>query len=145
MSADPCAALIPDGQYRATYIGYEHGRPYGEQRWFAQFKITELGEHVGNVVTRFYNVPRGPYLARTSNLSMDFVDLIGRRPPTRGLTPDRFLKGCDVLVQTATVKHRIEGRRRIELPWDCWYSKIDRLIRITAGSPPCGLGSRRGV
>lgn len=29
------------------------------------------------------------------------------------------------------------GESRIERPENCWWSKIDRLIRITAGSPPC--------
>ena len=70
-------------------------------------------------------------------LFLDYVALIGARPPSKGLQPADSLKGCEVLVATATVKHRIQGRRRVELPEDCWYSKIDRLVKITAGSPPC--------
>ena len=42
-----------------------------------------------------------------------------------------------MLAEVVTVKHRIEGKRRIEIPEALWYSKIDRFIRITAGSPPC--------
>jgi hypothetical protein len=140
MSTDPCSTRVPDGSYRAAYVACEDGKPHGVPRWFVHFKITEPGEHFGLVLIRFYNVPRGAFLARTHNLWIDYQTLIGGRPPPQGLTPEAFLKGCEILVKTKTVKHRVEGRKRIELPEDCWYSKIDRLIRITAGSPPCMPG-----
>lgn len=63
--------------------------------------------------------------------------IIGTRPPSRGLTPYDFLDGCEVLAEVTTVKHRTEGRKRILVRDDCHYSKINRLIRITAGCPPC--------
>ena len=137
MRRDPCSVRVPDGQYRAMYVDCESGSPYGGPRLFAWFKITEPGEFMGLEIPRFYNTPRRPFLPRTHNLWKDYVALIQSRPPTRGLTLDHFLKGCEVLVATATVKRQSEGGRWIELPEDCWYSKIDRLIRITAGSPPC--------
>jgi hypothetical protein len=141
MTVDPYPPRIPDAQYRAVYLHYEEGRPYGQPRWFAHFQITEPGEQQGVNLTRFYNVPKGRFLPRSHNLFLDFVAVFERRPPTQGVTPDLF-KGCEFLVETATVKHQIQGRRRIELPEDCWYSKIDRLIRLTAGSPPFPSGRR---
>jgi hypothetical protein len=137
MSADPYATRVPDGQYRATFEGWEKNIAYGSVRWFGHFRITEPGEYFGLPLLRFWNEPRGPFLPRSHNLYLDFVALIGTRPPSQGLKPSDFLKGCEVLVETVTVRHQTQGRRRIELPEDCWYSKIDRLIRITAGSPPC--------
>ncbi len=132
--ADPYANLIPEARYRAVYLRYEKGKPYGQERWFAWFQITEHGEFFGLNLVRFYNVPRRPYLARTHNLFHDYVAATGSRPPAKGLTPD-FLKGCEVLVEVTHVRNRIVGRRRIEQPEDCWYSKIDGIVRLTAGSP----------
>ena len=137
MSADPYSTRVPDGQYRAGFIKWEKGTPYGARRWFGHFQINEPGEYFGLPIRRFWNEPQGPFLPRSHNLALDFMAVIGARPPSKGLKPSDFLKGCEVLVETATVRHQSQGRRRIELPEGCWYSKIDRLIRITAGSPPC--------
>lgn len=130
---------VPDGQYRAVFDHVEQGVVGGQRKLFGHFRITEEGPHHGKTLVRFWNEPRGKFLPRTHNLYKDFVALIRRRPPSSGLKPEDFLKGCEVLVETSTVK-RASGRRGMEIqPEDCWYSKIDRLIRITAGCPPCGL------
>ena len=144
MKGDPYSTLVPDGRYSAAFVGLEKGVVYGQRRWFGYFQITDLGPYHGCTLVRFWNEPRSRFLPRTHNLSLDFVALIGRRPPSSGLKPDAFLKGCEVLVEVLTVKHRSDGHRKVLLPEDLWYSKIDRLIRITAGVPPCGLsrGSR---
>ena len=111
MSADPYSTLVPDGQYRAVYLGYEKATPYGQPRWIARFRIIEPGPYMGLGLLRFYNVPKGRFLPRSHNLSLDYVNLMRRRPPTTGLTPDQY-KGCEVLVKTTTVKHRLEGGKR---------------------------------
>ena len=112
--------------------------------WFGHFQITEEGPHHGLPLLRFWNQPRKDFLPRSHNLFLDYVQLGGGRLPPGRLTPDKFLKGCEVLVEVVTVKSQRKGRRQIKLTEALWYSKIDRLIRITAGSPPCGLlgGSR---
>jgi hypothetical protein len=137
MIADPYATRIPDGQYRAAFITLETGFAFGSRRWFGHFKITEHGKFFELPLLRVWNEPRGAFLPRSHNLALDFMAVIGTRPPSQGLEPSDFLKGCEVLVETATVRHQTQGRRRVELPEDCRYSKIDRLIRLTAGSPPC--------
>ncbi len=141
MSTDPYRTRVPDGQYRVAFDKCETGSAYGGPRWFVWFRITEPGPFVGLPILRFYNVPKRSWLPRTHNLARDYVDLIGRHPPSR-LVPKDFLKGCEVLAAVVTVKHQTQGKKRVELPEDCWYSKIDRLIRITAGSPPCGSQAR---
>ena len=130
---------VPDGQYRATLVRIETGIVYGQRRLFGYFQITEEGPHQGKTLVRFWNEPRGNFLPRSHNLYRDFVTLIGRRPPSSGLKPEDFLKGCEILVQVVTVKKGSDGRRMRIQPEDCWYSKIERPIRITAGCPPCGL------
>jgi hypothetical protein len=137
MSTDPYATRIPDGQYQAAFVRLEKGFAFGSPRWFGHFKITEHGEFFGLALLRVWNEPRGAFLPRSHNLALDFMAVTGTRPPSKGLKPSDFLKGCEVLVETATVRHQTRGRQRVELPEDCWYSKIDRLIRLTAGSPPC--------
>ena len=112
---------------------------HGSRRWFVHFQITEPGEHFGERILRFYNAPRGPYVPQSHNLALDYMSLIGRRPSAR-LKPADFLKGCEVLALVVTVKRNAKCKG--DLPQACHYSKIDRLIRITAGRPPCTLGSR---
>ena len=146
MSADPYQTRVPDGQYRVAFEKCEKGIAYGAPRWFVWFRITEPGPHIGLSILRFYNVPKRPWLPRTHNLWLDYEALIGPRPPS-GLRPVDFLKGCEVLAEVVVVKHQRRGKKRVELHSDAWYSKIDRLIRITAGSPPVGTriaGGSRG-
>jgi hypothetical protein len=132
---DPYMTRVPNGQYRVGYLGFEKGVAYGQERWFAWFKITEEGAHFGKPIRRFYNAPTRSFIARSSNLAIDFLSLIELRPPSR-FTPDDFLKGAEVLAEVVTVREANDGRRKIGLREEAGYSKIDRLIRITAGCPP---------
>jgi hypothetical protein len=145
VNTNPYSTRVPDGQYRAMFTKCETNIAYGSVRWFGHFQITEPGEFSGLPLLRFWNEPRRTFLPRSHNLALDFMAVIGTRPPSQGLKPSDFLKGCEVLVETATVRHQTQGRRRIEVPEDCRYSKIDRLIRLTAGSPPCMLSRGAGT
>ncbi len=139
VNADPMETLVPQGRYRMSYLGHDEGNSYGRPVWFVRFQITEPGGYEGRVVLRFYNIPKGARLARSSNLAIDFINLTGLRPPAT-LTPDWFLKGCEVLGKVVTVRERVDGRRRIQRPETLHYSKVDELLKITAGSPPCMAG-----
>ena len=141
--SDPYRTRVSDGQYRVAYVKCENGVAYGVPRWFVAFTITEEGPNFGIPILRFYNVPRGSFLPRSHNLSIDFMSLMGRRPP-RNLKPEMLLKGCEVLAEVVTVRHQTRGSRRVELPEGCWYSKISRFIRITAGSSPLGIRAPGG-
>ena len=136
-SPHPYETHIPEGEYQVALIRCETGNVYGSARWFGHFQIVEDGQFFGLPIFRFWNRPKGKFIARTSNLAIDFMNVAGRRPPSTGLTPEKFLKGCQVLAHVVTVRHRNEERQRVELPEACWYSKIDRIIKLTAGRPPC--------
>jgi hypothetical protein len=133
---DPYTTRVPDGQYRVGYLGFEQGVAYGQERWFAWFKITEEGPHFGKPIIRFYKAPTRSWTARSSNLALDFMRLIGLRHPSR-FTPDDFLKGTEALAEVKGVREANDGRRKIVVKEEAGYSKISRLIRITAGAPPC--------
>lgn len=135
MNRDPTSTLIPEGQYGVIFRECESGIAFGTRRYFAHFSISEPGEFMGLPLIRFYNEPRGRILPRSHNLSLDFTTLFERRPP-RNLKPEDFLKGCEVLAQVVTVRHRVAGRRRIQLADELHYSRIDALLRVTAGWPP---------
>ena len=135
-TSNPQETLVPDGQYRVAYVQWERFNSYGDKKYSVTCTITEEGESFGLPIYRYYNEPTKAWIPRSHNLWLDYTALIPARPP-RSFTPDLFLKGCEVLAETATVKHQIRGRRRIEIPQALWYSKIDRFIRITSGSPPC--------
>ena len=136
MSVDPYSTRVPDGQYRVAFDKFEKGCAFGSKRWFGHFRITEEGEYFELPLLRFWNEPSGAFLPRSHNLALDFMAVVRTRPPSRGLKPSDFLKGCEVLAEVTTVRHQSQGRNRIETPEACRYSKIDHLIRILAGSPP---------
>jgi hypothetical protein len=136
-AAHPYETIVPEGKYEVAFIRCEEGTAYREKRWFGHFEIVDLGnQHHGKPVLRFWNIPKGR-VARTSNLFRDYVAVTNRRPPMQGIKPDKFLKGCIVEVEVVTVEHRNEGRQRIKFPESCHYSKINRILRRTAGTPPC--------
>ena len=137
MIDDPFNTLVPEDEYEVALIRCDRAVAYGSQRWFGHFKFVEPGEFFELPILRVWNCPKRNVLARSSNLALDYMNVVCRRPPSTGLTPDQFLKNCTVLAQVVTVKHRTEGRRRIEAPEPCWYSKIARIIKLTAGTPPC--------
>ena len=131
--------LMPEGRYRMAYIKHEDGNAYGRRVWFVWFQIMEPGEYEGLLILRFYNQPAGGRLARSSSLAMDFMALTGLRPPAN-LSPDYFLKGCEVLGRVVSVTERVDGARRIQRPEELHYSKVAELLKITACSPPCLQG-----
>jgi hypothetical protein len=133
---DPFTTRIPDGQVRVVFEHREDGYAFGSPRWFCWFRISEEGTHQGLPLLRIYNVPRGARIPRSHNLAIDYMALIGRRPPAK-LRPERFLRDCEVLARVVTVRERVTDRGRVKLPEACWYSRVDELITITAGCPPC--------
>ena len=135
MSEDPRDTLVPEGNYLVVFEKCEQARAFGSVRLFVHFRITE-GPEQGKLLLRAYNPPaRGKSLARSSNLFLDYSALIGRRPPKK-LRPSDFLAGCEVKARVVTVARRQDANGRWEeTPEGIHYSKIDRLIEITAGWP----------
>ena len=142
MPDDPRETLVPEGDYLVVFERCEQGRVYGSERLFDHIRITS-GLEEGKLLLRVYNPPaRGKPLARSSNLFLDYSALIGRKPPTK-LRPADFLDGCEVKARVVTVGRRQDANGRWEeTPEGIHYSKIDRLIEITAGWPPGVAPSR---
>jgi hypothetical protein len=136
---DPFETLVPEGSYEVGLVRWEQGLAFGSSlRWYGHFKITQLGEHFGKALLRVWPAPKAR-VARSSNIGLDYMAVVGRRPPARGLKPHVFLSDCVVRVKVVTVK---TNSRREKLPKECWYSKIDAITGLLEGTPPC-LGRGR--
>lgn len=128
------ATRVEPGQHEVALEWVDKVRTYNSDRFFGYFRIVG-GEHAGKYLLRVWNGQK-KVLARSSNLSLDYMNVTGRRPPSTGLTPTKFLKGIVVLAEVAWVKESGHRRNRIELPEPLWYSKIDRIIGSATQGPP---------
>lgn len=132
---DRYGVLLPDGAELSVSL-YRVDRDYvfGRQEAFGLFRIVE-GPQVGATILRFWPLPeKGRPLGRGSNLVRDFIAVTLRRPPGKMLRPESFLLGCIVRVRTTVVTHDL---RRREVPEAARYSRIDEILRLEAGTPPC--------
>jgi hypothetical protein len=119
----PYSTHVPDGFYSVRYLKFEVGTAFETVRWFGHFRITDLGEYHDLPLLRVWNKPRGKFLARSHNLSRDYMSVVGTLPPANGLKPEDFLADREVLARVATVSDQINGRKRIRLSEPCHYSK----------------------
>ena len=132
---DPYGTLVTPGKYRVFFRGTDSGYVYGSERLFCWFTISPDEKGDGQPLLRIYNTLRRPFVPRSHNIFLDYWALTGRRPPPT-VKPAHFLEGCEVLAQVVTVHGNQKGRRGAA-PIGPPYSKIDGLIKITAGTPPC--------
>ena len=134
MSDWPTETLVPPGDYRVAWDTREREGLFRRKVDYCHLKITEPGEHFGKRLLRVYNVHSGPRpLPRTHNMRRDYVNLTGRRPPSRGLKPEDFLKGREMLARVRTV---VRDFRQRPIPLADQYSVIDEFIEYTAGQGP---------
>jgi len=143
---DLYALLLPDeGEYRMVYHRCERGEVvYGSEArvvLFATFKLTDA-PHTGRSLIRYYNAPRGPRLPRSSSLYRDFLEVTGRRPPSRPFSLSWAFGDCEILARVKTVKDRPARGGRIPMKPVEFYSKVDALLRIVSGRPPVLRGVR---
>ncbi len=139
---DPYGTLVKAGEYRCFFRGVEIGRVYGTERLFCWFTISPDEKGGDKPLLRIYNALRRPFVPRSHNIFLDYWALTGRRPPPT-VKPQDYLEGCEVLARVVTVHENQKGRRGVT-PSGPPYSKIDGLIKITAGTPPC-LRNRRSL
>lgn len=139
----PYELLMPPGQYRCIYVGSDFGYAYGRRREFCRFKIAldEDERYVGKTLVRFYNPWTTPFVPRTHNMFKDYYALIGLIPPGN-VRPEQFLSNCEVLAEVVTVhdKQSTDPKRRRQGEGGPPYSRIDALLKITVGCPPCLQG-----
>ena len=132
---DPYGTLVKPGEYCCVYVGDDRGYAFGSERLFCWFRISPYQEGAEKFLVRFYNVFRRSFVPRSHNISLDYWALTGRRPPAT-VKPRDYLEGCEVLAKVVTVSGDQKARRGSK-PTGPPYSKIDGLIKITAGTPPC--------
>lgn len=129
---DPKPLLPDDRTYEVSCLRYEKYRYVGGgYKLYVIFEIVDLGsEHHGKRLFKVYNVYQPP--RRGSDLFKDLERLYGKRASkgTR-LSPALFLNKI-LTIKLRTVKENYKGT---ELPEFQWYSVIDQIIGIAAGSP----------
>ena len=135
---DPYGTLVEPGEYRVFYRGWETGYAYGALRTFCWFTIAEDQEGSEKPLIRVYNAITKPFVPRSHNIARDFYAVTGRRAPST-VKPDDFLLGCELLAQVETVhaKGSRGGRTASQRNQGPPYSKVDALLAVTAGFPPC--------
>ena len=141
---NPLDTLVPEGEYVLSFVSEELGTNFGRTVWFVTLEIAE-GEHQGKRVLRFYNAPRkGSFLARSTSLSQDFMEMTGLRPPSEGFKPSQLLHGVQVAARIVTVSDRPPNKRdkqsldrekrkaptRIKLPPAQHYSRVDSIHAV---------------
>lgn len=142
---DAFAAPIPEGLYHVAFVSEERGSAFGRGVLFVRFRIID-GPHTGRELIRFYNVPRGGYLARSSGLYRDFLAVLGRRPPSDGFPPSWAFGECVLAARVVTVADRPgPGGKRVPMDESERYSKIDALVSLVSGSSPALRGSGRAA
>ena len=129
----------------------------GAARWFVYFRVIDGEPYAGRTILGSYNPPSGPFLSRNHALYADWLAIVGR--PLRSL-PRRytarsllgaFLRGVVVTASTRQVGRMRPDPRRDPRTWldladddPRRYSVIDRLISLSAGTPPVLDRRRRG-
>ena len=133
-------ALLPDGDYMATFIKQEivSLRMFkGATRLFAHFEIIDNPRATPSRIYGAWPISstsqggkRRLSVGRRSNLYIMLCRVYGLR-----VRPDRIsfqaLRGCVLKIKTRTVKKNIRQR---EYPECLWYSVVDDIIGIEAGS-----------
>jgi hypothetical protein len=138
---DPYTTLLPDGaEVVVALVRLERMVYFREPRDCGIFKIVE-GPYAGKRIVRFWKLPlRGSIPGRSSSLALDWIAVTQRRPPRRPFGPRTFLDGCLVLARTIVVE---TNRRNRTVPEAARYSRIDEILSLVAGTPPCMRGGSR--
>ncbi len=127
--------LVPEGEYKLTYVEHFTQKVKGTGKLKINFSITESA-YAGLILPAYYRVKltgppgkfgsfkasaQGEYYEQVCDL---FPELIGGRSDR--ISPQR-LKGKVVLGEVVTVKKKWNGKERKP---HTQYSKIDRMIKL---------------
>jgi hypothetical protein len=125
--------LIPDKSiHNVSYVRHEKGRySGGGEKLYVVFEIQDFGEHFGKRLFKAYNLYSPP--KRSSDLFKDLERLYGKRV-SKGmrLPPLTLFRGKVLTIKVRTVK---KNYKQTEVPQYQWYSVVDQIIGIAAGSP----------
>ncbi len=128
---------VPSGRYLAAYLGATKFNFKGTDRWAVTFSIVQPGDHFGVLLNLYLYYPRsGRRSTKGSQWRMAYETATERKAP-RDLvrhSPEWFLSGCEFEVRVIDVKTNSHGVVR---PKHLVSSKIEAILRRTAGTPPC--------
>jgi hypothetical protein len=133
---DAYSTLVHDGEYEVAFASADRFEMWRRPVWSLLFVMLN-GDAVGRPILGFLNVP--PKDRRPTPgwaFSCMYTVATGRRPP-HGLArwnPERFLAGCAFNARVRVVKRDSNGAPR---PESASYSRVQALLKLTAGCPPC--------
>jgi len=125
--------LIPNGTYEAQCIKYDNKFVLGKtKKTFLAFRIVSLSEHQGKEVFQAFNMPYDGKIKTGSKYYKTWCMVNGWMRPSRNakMSPRIFLNKI-YRIKTRTTKPRLNGK---EMPQDFWYSVVDEIIEVIAGS-----------
>lgn len=125
---------VPPGDYEVSFVGEFKARLFGRDVWVVRMRVT-AGEHAGVTLPWYLNaIPKGKRPTSGFNLCSAFLIATERRPPLDlwRRRPSSFLKDCAFI---ARVRTKTRDRHHVELPEAGHSSKIECLVKCTAGHP----------
>lgn len=145
----PKKPFIAPGTYKMMLVDYQtvalaHGKAKKLVLWF---RITDMGEFLGTVLPRYYNVelegkprPQGKFkVGWGSSFMRDYATALGSLPKRMNRIPMSAFDGVEVRGQVRTVTsgwaYR-KGDRGHALPLPLYYSVVERLLPPAVALPP---------
>jgi hypothetical protein len=131
---DLCETLLPPGNYHVGLVGEKRFRWFQRPTWLLAFVVTS-GPHSGISLPMWLRIPEDERIRAAHRMAAAWVVGTGRRAP-RDLArrrPSSFLGDCEFVARVRTVSKDVHG---VERPEEASYSRVEFLIRRTAGCPP---------
>jgi hypothetical protein len=140
-------AQVPEGIWRAGYVGHRLAHRFkGRAVFDVAFKLiapvdvrhppSELGNFFGKIVPRFVNkLSKRDKPSLQSTMARDYRICVELLPPRHIhlLNPREIYSGIEVEVEIVDIRVDSKG---IAVPEGARYSKIENVLRRTAGRPP---------
>lgn len=140
---DPYSTLIPAGAYDVGFLKAERQRNFGKSSNLIFMRILDGPEADRVILFPVPCIPEGSPPRPNFKYSQLWVACTDRRPP-RDLwrrRPKNFMSGCCFRVSVCTVTNDSRGELR---PDQLHYSRIEKVLKRIAGTPPCLLGRNCG-
>lgn len=134
-------ALVPQGEYEVIFAGEKKISWFKRQLWLCVFGLTE-DEYSGVALPMWLNIPaKGQPIRRSHAMAQAYVVSTGGRPPSNlgRRRPSWYLGDCAFRAYVRTVKRDMNV---VERPEEASYSRVNHLIKRTAGTPPCLLSGK---
>jgi hypothetical protein len=125
--------LIPDGTYEAQCIKYDETFVLGKSRkLFLNFKITELGKHIGKEIFAAFNLRYDRKIRTGSKYYKTWCMVNNWKRPSRNakMSPRLFINKI-YKIKTRTVKPTHNGK---QMPDIFFYSVVDEILEVLIDS-----------